>query len=125
MGYQTTLEILGDPTRQQLVERLRAGPLPVGRLAAGLPVSRPAVSKHLRVMKDAGLVRMTEEGTRNLYELDLQTLDELRRYLEGLWDTSLKRLKKSAESSFKQRKRQAGRARSATGRRSSDERRSR
>jgi DNA-binding transcriptional ArsR family regulator len=103
MGYQATLEILGDPTRQKLVERLRAGPLPVGKLAAGLPVSRPAVSKHLRLMKEAGVVRMTEEGTRNLYELDLQTLDELRRYLEGFWDTSLKRFKKSAESSYKRR----------------------
>jgi DNA-binding transcriptional ArsR family regulator len=100
MGYQTTLEVLGDPTRQALVERLRAGPLPVGKLAAGLPVSRPAVSKHLRLMKDAGVVRMTEEGTRNFYELDLQTLDEVRRYLESFWDSSLKRFKEAAEASY-------------------------
>src|ERR671919_575082 len=93
MGYQTTLEMLADPTRQVLVERLRTGPMPVGRLAAGLPVSRPAVSKHLRLMKEAGVVRMTEDGTRNLYELDLGSLDELRRYLDRFWDTSLKRLK--------------------------------
>src|ERR671936_573899 len=101
MGYQTTLEMLADPTRQVLAERLRGGPLPVGKLAAGLPVSRPAVSKHLRLMKEAGVVRMTEEGTRNLYELDLRSLDELRRYLEGFWDTSLKRFKKAAESSMR------------------------
>jgi DNA-binding transcriptional ArsR family regulator len=99
MGYQTALEILGDPTRQRLMERLRAGPLPVGKLAAGLSVSRPAVSKHLRRMKDAGVVRMSEEGTRNLYELDLQTLDEVRQYLESFWDTSLQRFKKAAEAS--------------------------
>jgi DNA-binding transcriptional ArsR family regulator len=105
MGYQATLEILGDPTRQRLVDRLRAGPLPVGKLAAGLPVSRPAVSKHLRLMKDAGVVRMTEQGTRNLYELDLHTLDEVRRYLDRFWDTSLNRLKHAAETSYKGGKR--------------------
>ena len=104
MGYQSTLEILGDPTRQVLVERLRTGPLAVGKLAAGLPVSRPAVSKHLRVMKEAGVVRMTEKGTRNFYELDLQTLDEVRRYLESFWNTSIKRFKKAAEASYKARK---------------------
>jgi DNA-binding transcriptional ArsR family regulator len=104
MSYQATLEILGDPTRQALVERLRTGPLPVGELAAGLPVSRPAVSKHLRLMKEAGVVRMTEEGTRNLYELDLRTIEELRRYLEGFWTTSLKRFKKTAEASYGRRK---------------------
>jgi DNA-binding transcriptional ArsR family regulator len=100
MSYQATLGILGDPTRQALVERLRSGPLPVGELAAGLPVSRPAVSKHLRLMKDAGVVRMTEEGTRNFYELDLQTLNEVRRYLDGFWDISLRRFKKAAEATY-------------------------
>src|ERR671918_282938 len=104
MGYQATLEILGDPTRQTLIERLRTGPLPVGELAAGPPVSRPAVSKHLRLMKDAGVVRMTEEGTRNFYELDLKTLDEVRRYLDRFWNTSLKRFKKAAEASYEARK---------------------
>jgi DNA-binding transcriptional ArsR family regulator len=103
MSYQTTLEILGDPTRQALIERLRTGPLPVGELAALLPVSRPAVSKHLRLMKAAGVVRMTEEGTRNFYELDLKTLDEVRQYLESFWNTSLKRFKKAAEDSYRAR----------------------
>jgi DNA-binding transcriptional ArsR family regulator len=105
MGYQATLEILADPTRQTLIERLRTGPLPVGKLADGLPVSRPAVSKHLRLMKDAGVVRMTEDGTRNLYELDLETLDEVRRYLDGFWDVSLKRFKRAAEASYERGKR--------------------
>jgi DNA-binding transcriptional ArsR family regulator len=102
MGYQATLEVLADPTRQALVERLRDGPLAVGELATALPVSRPAVSKHLRLMKDAGVVRMTEEGTRNFYELDLGALDELRRYLEGFWDTSLERFKNAAEASYEE-----------------------
>jgi DNA-binding transcriptional ArsR family regulator len=105
MGYQATLEILADPTRQTLLKRLRAGPLPVGKLAAGLPVSRPAVSKHLRLMKDAGVVSMTEEGTKNLYELELRTLDAVRRYLESFWDTSLTRFKETAEASYKKRER--------------------
>ena len=105
MGYQATLQILADPTRQALVERLRIGPLPVGKLAADLPISRPAVSKHLRLMKEAGVVRMSEDGTKNLYELDLRTLDELRRYLNGFWDSSLARFKKSAEASWKRQKR--------------------
>src|ERR687896_94184 len=103
MGYQTTLTILADPTRRELVERLRGGPTPVGRLAKGLPISRPAVSKHLRLMKEAGVVRMSEEGTRNFYELDLQTLDEVLSYLESFWDTSLERFKKAAEASYKER----------------------
>jgi DNA-binding transcriptional ArsR family regulator len=104
MGYQATLDILADPVRQALLERLRAGSLTVGKLADGLPVSRPAVSKHLRLMKDAGVVRMTEQGTRNFYELDLQTLDEVRRYLNSFWDASLKRFKKAAEASYTGRK---------------------
>ncbi len=105
MSYQATLEILADPTRQTLIERLRTGPLPVGKLAAGLHVSRPAVSKHLRLMKEAGVVRMTQAGTRNLYDLDLETLDEVRRYLDGFWEISLKRFKKAAEASYGRGKR--------------------
>jgi DNA-binding transcriptional ArsR family regulator len=105
MGYQATLDVLADPTRRALIERLRAGPLPVGKLAAGLPVSRPAVSKHLRLMREARVVRMSENGTRNLYELDLRALDEVRRYLNRFWDSSLVQFKKAAESSWKGAKR--------------------
>jgi DNA-binding transcriptional ArsR family regulator len=101
MGYQATLSVLADPTRRALLERLDAGPLPVGELAAGLPISRPAVSKHLRLMKDAGVVRMTEQGTRNLYELDLGTLEEVRQYLDRFWSASLVRLKDAAETSWR------------------------
>jgi DNA-binding transcriptional ArsR family regulator len=99
MGYEATLEILADPTRRAIVDRLRSGRRPVGQLAAGLAVSRPAVSKHLRLMREAGVVRMTENGTRNLYELDLRTLDEVRRFLDSFWDASLASFKRAAESS--------------------------
>jgi DNA-binding transcriptional ArsR family regulator len=97
MGYEAALEILADPTRRTIVERLRSGPLPVGRIAEGLPISRPAVSKHLRLMKEAGVVLMREEGTRNLYELDLRAIDQVRRYLDGFWEDALARFKTEAE----------------------------
>ena len=101
MGYEATLELLADPTRRVIVERLRRGPAPVGVLAKGLPVSRPAVSKHLRLMKDAGVVRMTEDGTRNFYELDLSALIEVRRWLDRFWGDSLQRFKEKAEETKK------------------------
>ena len=97
MSYETTLEILADPTRRAIIERLRAGPVPVTVLAEGLPVSRPAVSKHLRLMREAGVVRMTEQGSRNLYRLDLAALDEVRTYLDGFWDAALRSFKRAAE----------------------------
>jgi DNA-binding transcriptional ArsR family regulator len=97
MGYEAALEILADPTRRTIVERLRRGPAPVVEIATGLPVSRPAVSRHLRLMKEAGVVRMHTRGTRHLYELDLAKLDEVRRWLDGFWETSLQRFKKQAE----------------------------
>lgn len=105
MSYQATLAILADPTRRTLVERMRTGPRSVTELAAGLAVSRPAVSKHLRLMREAGVVRMTEDGTRNLYELDLGTLDEVRTYLDTFWEASLASFKRAAESGGKGRKR--------------------
>ena len=97
MGYQTTLEILADPTRRTIVERLKDGPQTVGALALDMPVSRPAVSKHLRLMKEAGVVRMTEDGTRNVYSLDLRAIEQVRKYLDGFWDVALQRFKEQAE----------------------------
>lgn len=97
MGYQAALAVLADDTRRAIVDRLRTGPAPVVEIARGLPVSRPAVSKHLRVMREAGLVRMREEGTRNLYELDLGGLAELRSYVESFWDKALERFRAEAE----------------------------
>ncbi len=75
------LDALGERTRREIVARLRDGPLPVGELAAALPVGRPAVSKHLRVLEDAGLVEHRSVGTRNLYALAPQGLVALRQWL--------------------------------------------
>ena len=80
---------LGDPTRQAIFDRLSDGPRPVGQLAAGLPVSRPAVSQHLKVLKDVGLVIDRREGTRRLYQVDAAGLAVLRAYLDQFWERSL------------------------------------
>lgn len=84
MTYAMAIEALADPTRRAILERLRAGPLPVGDLARGLPVSRPAVSQHLRVLADAGLLQATPCGTRRLYALCPEGMEALRQYLDGL-----------------------------------------
>jgi DNA-binding transcriptional ArsR family regulator len=89
--YEAVLEALGDRTRRQIVDRLRAGPSSVGELAAALPVSRPAVSQHLMVLRRSGLVRYQELGTRNVYRLDPAGLSELRAWLDGFWDIALDR----------------------------------
>lgn len=81
-----------------MFERLREGPRSVGELARGLPVSRPAVSQHLRVLKRAGLVRERREGTRNYYSVNGDALAELRAYFEGFWDEALTAFKAAAES---------------------------
>jgi DNA-binding transcriptional ArsR family regulator len=87
----TVWEALGDPTRRSIFERLRSGPRSVGELAEGLPVSRPAVSQHLRVLKHAGLVSDTRDGTRRLYRVDPRGLDELRAYFDRFWGDALER----------------------------------
>lgn len=97
MSYEQVLDLLGDPTRRVLVERLRCGPTSVGELATGLPISRPAVSKHLRLMLEAGLVCVTEHGTKRFYELDLRGLESLRAYVDGFWDDVLSRFRAAAE----------------------------
>ena len=89
--YETVLEALGDRTRRQIVQLLREGPSSVGELAAAMPVSRPAVSQHLMVLRRSGLVSYTELGTRNVYQLDTVGLLELRSWLDGFWDTVLDR----------------------------------
>jgi DNA-binding transcriptional ArsR family regulator len=91
------LDALGDPTRRQVFELLRSGPRSVGELAAELPVSRPAVSQHLRVLQSAGLVTHRRNGTRNLYELDAQGVVELRSWVDAFWDEALARFKAAAE----------------------------
>ena len=91
------LDALGDPTRRQIFELLRSGPRSVGELAAGLPVSRPAVSQHLRVLEDVGLVTHERNGTRHLYELDSAGVGVLRDWVDGFWSEALARFKTVAE----------------------------
>jgi DNA-binding transcriptional ArsR family regulator len=83
------MDALGDPTRRAILERLRGGAKAVGELAEDLPVSRPAVSQHLRVLEDAGLVVARKHGTRRLYRLDPDGLDELRAALDLFWSDAL------------------------------------
>ena len=97
MTYQEALQALADPTRREILERLRGGPLAVGAVAQGLPVSRPAVSQHLRVLKDAGLVSEQRQGTKRLYGVSARGLVELRRYLERFWGDVLQSFKAEAE----------------------------
>jgi DNA-binding transcriptional ArsR family regulator len=83
------LTALGDPMRHSILDRLSDGPLPVGRLAELLPISRPAVSQHLKVLKDVGLVIDRQDGTRRLYQVDPDGLAALRAHLDGVWARSL------------------------------------
>ena len=98
MTYETAMDALGDGTRRLILERLRGGPCAVGELAAELPVSRPAVSQHLRVLKEAGLVTERRNGTRRLYRVDTDGLAEVRDYLESFWTDVLAAFEAAAEA---------------------------
>lgn len=98
------MNALGDPTRRAVLERLRGGARSVGEIAEHLPVSRPAVSQHLRVLKQAGLVRDRRDGTRRLYRIDPEGLELLRSYVDGMWDRVLADFKAAAEGSNHERK---------------------
>ena len=91
------LDALGDPTRRAVLELLREGPRAVVDIAAEVPVSRPAVSQHLRVLKGAGLVTERKDGTRRLYRIDPQGLAALRTYLESFWSDALAAFRDIAE----------------------------
>ena len=91
------LAALGDPTRRTIFERLAERPRPVGELARELPVSRPAVSQHLKVLKSAGLVVDHAAGTRRVYRVDPEGLAALRDYLDGFWNRALADYKEAAE----------------------------
>jgi DNA-binding transcriptional ArsR family regulator len=96
--YGSPLEALADPTRREIFERLRAGERSVGELARGLPVSRPAVSQHLRVLKDAGLVTERREGTRRIYRVEPDSVAALRAYFDEFWNQALASFKAAAET---------------------------
>ena len=97
MTYVNALQCLSDPTRRRVFERLRSGLQSVGVLAAGLPVSRPAVSQHLKALKEAGLVIDRSEGTRRVYYIDPDGLGDLRRWIDEFWDDALKSFKHEVE----------------------------
>ena len=88
---------LADPTRRQVFEHLARGPQAVGELAEGLPVSRPAVSQHLKILKEASLVTDRPYGTRRVYQIDPQGLGQIRAWLDLFWDVALEAFKAEAE----------------------------
>jgi DNA-binding transcriptional ArsR family regulator len=89
---------LADPTRREIFERLAEAPAAVGEMASRLPVSRPAVSQHLKVLKEAGLVSDRVDGTRRIYRIEPEGLRDLRDYLDGFWNRSLAAFKDGVES---------------------------
>ena len=101
MAYANAFTALADPTRRRVLEELRAGPKPVGQIASRLPVSRPAVSQHLKILKEAGLVREDREGTRHIYRIDPKGLGALRAWLDQFWDRALDAFKAEVESTPK------------------------
>jgi DNA-binding transcriptional ArsR family regulator len=94
---ERALEALGDPTRRLVFKRLRGGARSVGEIAEGMDVSRPAVSQHLKILKQARLVTDRAEGTRRLYAVDTRGIETLREWLEGFWDEALSAYKEAAE----------------------------
>jgi len=92
------LAALADPTRRAIFERLAERPAAVVDLASQVPVSRPAVSQHLKVLKEAGLVADERDGTRRVYHVDPDGLEALRSYLDGFWNRSLAAFKRAAEN---------------------------
>jgi DNA-binding transcriptional ArsR family regulator len=101
MTYANALSALADPTRRRVFERLKDGPHAVSEIARGLPVSRPAVSQHLKVLKEAGLVADRPEGTRRVYYIDPRGLGALRKWLDQFWDEALAAFQAEAERSAK------------------------
>jgi DNA-binding transcriptional ArsR family regulator len=97
-AYGEAITALGDPTRRAIFEQLAHGPKAVGELAKAVPVSRPAVSQHLRVLKSAGLVSDRPEGTRRVYRIDPEGIVALRAYFEDFWNRALANFQAEAEA---------------------------
>src|SRR3984893_14860447 len=104
MAYGNALAALADPTRRRVFERLKSGQHAVGEVARGLPVSRPAVSQHLKVLKEAGLVADRPEGTRRVYYIDPNGLGALRAWVDQFWDKALAEFKAEVEMKASERK---------------------
>jgi DNA-binding transcriptional ArsR family regulator len=105
MTYQTVFSALSDPTRRLVLEHLAAGSKSVGDIAVLMPISRPAVSQHLAQLKLARLVSEQRKGTRRIYQIDQAGLDQLRSWLETLWDDALNSLKTASEVEYEKRSR--------------------
>jgi DNA-binding transcriptional ArsR family regulator len=101
------LDALGSPLRRDILVALRKGPMSVGALAERFPVSRPAVSRHLKVLEAAGLVAQSERGTTNLYSVRVEGLRPVQSFLDSFWDVALDRLEALARTSAKQGRRQS------------------
>lgn len=97
MTYSSALAALSDPTRRAVFERLRAGPASVREIADGLPVSRPAVSQHLKALREAGLVQDEPRGSARIYSIHRPGLRALRNWIDGFWDEALENFKAHAE----------------------------
>jgi len=104
-NYEKAFNALGDPTRRAIFEKLEKGPLSVVHIAEGLSVSRPAVSQHLKVLREAKLISMKQEGTRSIYRIEPEGVRAMRDFLDRFWDEALHNFKKLAESAEKQRHR--------------------
>jgi DNA-binding transcriptional ArsR family regulator len=103
VAANAALDALGDPTRRAVFERLARGPVAVGDIASGMPVSRPAVSQHLKVLKAAGLVIDRQAGNRRLYEVDPGGLEALRGYFDNFWSNQLAAFKETVERTEEER----------------------
>jgi DNA-binding transcriptional ArsR family regulator len=99
----SAFEALSDPHRREILRLLSEGDLAVGQLADALPISRPAVSRHLRLLKEAGMVAERAEGTRRIYRIDLEGADEVRAYLETVWGSASARFRIVAENTKRRR----------------------
>jgi DNA-binding transcriptional ArsR family regulator len=97
MTNMNLFNALGDPTRRRLFERIRQGPCTVTELVATVTVSQPAVSQHLKVLREAQLVQVKKQGRQRIYQLDPKGLEEMRRYMEDLWDDALRAFADEAE----------------------------
>jgi DNA-binding transcriptional ArsR family regulator len=104
MHAEVPLAALADPTRRAIFEKLATGPMAVGELARGLPVSRPAVSQHLRALESARLVSFERSGTQNIYRVNPEGIAALRRYLDDLWTRALGDFKAKAEATYQTRR---------------------
>jgi DNA-binding transcriptional ArsR family regulator len=102
--YGRAFDALGDATRRAILEQLVRGPLTVGELASRVPVSRPAVSQHLRVLKDARLVHDRQSGTRRIYQISPDGVAKMRAYIDTFWEHALDQLKKTAEHQTRKEK---------------------